>query len=150
MSPEENQENPGTQQALEELPSQFREIWEYVVEYLDAKWDLSKASFRDALFQIVLWGVLTLLGAGLILIAIAFVFYGMALALAEVLGGRPWAGYLIAGGSLLLIFFLLIHFKIASAKRKSLREKTEKYERKLEEQRRKFGLSAAERAAAAE
>lgn len=150
MSPEENQDNAGPQQALEELPRQFQEIWEYLVEYVDAKWDLSKASFRNALLQIVLWSVLTLLGAGLILIAIAFVFYGLALALAEVLGGRPWAGYLIAGGSLLSIFFLLIHFKIASAKRKALRQKTEKYERKLEEQRRKFGLSAADRAAAAD
>ena len=149
MSPEENQENHGTQQqALEELPMQFREIWEYVVEYIDAKWDLSKASFRDALLQIVLWSVLTLLGAGLILIAIVFVFYGVALVLAEALGGRAWAGYLISGGSLLLIFFFLIYFKIASAKRKALREKTEKYERKLEEQRRKFGFSAADRATA--
>ena len=149
MSPEENQENHGTQQqALEELPMQFREIWEYVVEYIDAKWDLSKASFRDALLQIVLWSVLTLLGAGLILIAIVFVFYGVALVLAEALGGRAWAGYLISGGSLLLIFFFLIYFKIASAKRKALREKTEKYESKLEEQRRKFGFSAADRATA--
>ncbi|HKY63157.1 MAG TPA: hypothetical protein VJR29_07040 [bacterium] len=148
MSQEENQENPSNSQALDELPGQFREIWEYLVEYLDAKWDLSKVNFRDALLQVVLWSVLTLLGAGLILIAIAFVFYGAALALTEVLGGRAWAGYLIAGGTLLLIFFLSIHFKIASAKRKSLREKTEKYERKLEEQRRKFGFSAADRAAA--
>jgi type VI protein secretion system component VasK len=147
LSLEENQENP---QSLEDLPRQFREIWSYAVEYLDAKWDLSKASFRDALLQVVLWSILTLLGAGVILIAVSFVFYGMALALGEALGQRPWAGYLIAGGTLLLVFYLLIHFKIASAKRKSLREKTEKYERKLEEQRRKFGLNAVDRAAAAE
>ena len=146
MSLEENPEHPP---ALEELPRQFREIWEYVGEYLDAKWDLSKASFRDALLQVVLWSVLTLLGAGVILIAISFLFYGIALALTEVLGGRAWAGYLISGGALLLIFYLLIHFKIASAKRNSLREKTEKYERKLEEQRRKFGFNAVDRAAAA-
>ena len=148
MSPEENP--PENVQALEELPRQFREIWEYVLEYVDAKWDLGKASFRDALLQIVLWSVLTLLGAGVILLAVSFVFYGMALGLTEALGGRAWAGYLIAGGSLLLIFYLSIHFKIASAKKKSLRDKTEKYERKLEEQRRKFGFSAADRAAAAE
>ena len=151
MSEEPNPtDENGPKDALEELPKQFAEIGEHLGAYLGAKWARSKGSVRDGLFGLALWVLLILLFTGVFLTSIVFVFYGSALGLSQLLGGRTWAGFLLAGGILLLVGTLYITYKIKSLRRASLNKKLEAYEQKLERQKEKFGINAMERAAASD
>lgn len=134
-------------EALESLPKLMEEVWEHLGGYLGAKWARSKGNVRDGLLVFALAALLVLLLSGVFLIAIAFACYGAALALGQWLG-RPWAGYLLCGGVLLLSGFGYLRFKISALRRAALREKIAEYEQKLERQKEKYGLNALERAAA--
>ncbi len=133
-------------EALEALPRLLAELWDHISAYLGAKWARSQVSIRDGLILFALSTLLIFLLCGVFLIAIAFVFYGSALALSTWLG-RPWAGYLISGGVLLLVGGLYIRYQLSSLRRSALRKKMADYEQKLEQQSEKYGINALERAA---
>jgi hypothetical protein len=139
--------SPDPSEALEALPRQFAEIGEHLGSYLGAKWAQQKGSFRNGAIVFALGALLILLLTGAFLVAIAFVLYGSALLLGQVLGGRTWAGYLISGGSLLIFGLGYLRWKIKSLRRASLEKKVLEYEHKLERQKEKYGLNALERAA---
>jgi len=143
-------EDKETREAMEQLPRQLQEIWEHLGSYLGAKWAQSKGDLRNGLLAFALWALLILLFSGVFLIAIAFVFYGSALALAQLFGGRPWAGFLVSGGVLLAGGALYIRWKLGALRRAALEKKIKDYEQKLERQKEKYGLNALERAAAAD
>lgn len=143
-------EDKETLEAVAALPQQFQEIWEYLGDYLAAKWAQGKGGLQNGLLAFALWALLILLFSGVFLIAIAFVFYGSALAISELLGARPWAGFLISGGALLLFGTLYIRWKLASLRQSALEKKIRDYERKLERQKEKYGFNAVERAAASD
>ncbi|MCC7345504.1 MAG: phage holin family protein [Deltaproteobacteria bacterium] len=143
-------EDKETFEAMEQLPRQLQEIWEHLGSYLGAKWAQSRGDLRNGLLAFALWALLILLFSGVFLIAIAFVFYGSALALAQLLGGRPWAGFLVSGGVLLAVGALYIRWKLSSLRRAALEKKIKDYEQKLERQKEKYGVNALERAATAD
>lgn len=146
MSDTPTPEEKAASAALESLPKLFEELWEHLGDYLGAKWARSRVSVRDNLIILAIATLLIFLLTGVFLIAIAFVFYGSALALGTWLG-RPWAGYLISGGALLLFGTLYIRYKLASLRRTAMQKKMTAYEQTLERQTEKYGINALERAA---
>ena len=148
MSEPENQaEDKQALEAMEALPKQFQEIWEHLGDYLASKWALSKGEFKNGVLIFALSSLLIFLFSGALLIAVAFVFYGSALLLSEALGGRPWAGYLISGGGLLLTLSVYIRWKLGSLRRAALKKRIQDYEQKLDRQKVRYGVNALERAA---
>lgn len=126
----------------------FGEVKEYVSYYLGAKADAYKASLRNLGIMAAV-GVLALaVAVALVVTATVLLCVGIAQALAAAMHGTTWAGNLIVGGGLLLILFggvILGSRMLAAASRKRTMQK---YELRQEQQRRDFGRTVADRAAA--
>ncbi|HCU24725.1 MAG TPA: hypothetical protein DF383_06890 [Deltaproteobacteria bacterium] len=133
---------------LEGLWNRLAETWEYGRFFLEARIARAKLGIRDTIKMAVLGVLLALVGGTALLIAVVFLFYGAAQGLKE-WTGRPWAAYLISGGTPLLLIFAGFFLKWKSIERKSLAESLKNYESRLQKQRSTFGHDAAERAAAA-
>jgi len=146
MSDTPSSEDTEASKALDALPKLFEELWEHLGTYLGAKWAKNQVSLRNGLIVFGLSTLLIFLLSGVCLIAIAFVFYGSALALGTWLG-RPWAGYLISGGVLLIFGAFYIWYQLNSLRRSSMQKRISDYEQKLERQKEKYGINALERAA---
>jgi cytochrome c biogenesis protein CcdA len=126
----------------------FGELREYLSYYLSAKSDAYKASFRK-LGVLAAIGILALaVAVALVATATVLLCLGIAQALAAAMHDTMWAGNLIVGAGLLLIIFgavILGSRMLANASRKRTMQK---YELRQEQQRRDFGRTVAERAAA--
>jgi hypothetical protein len=135
-------------ESVRQAASAFGELKEYLSFYLAAKSDAYKASFRNLGIMAAL-GVLALaVAVTLVVTATVLLCVGIAQALAAAMHGTTWAGNLIVGGGLLLILFggaILGARMLAAASRKRTRQK---YELRQEQQRKDFGRSVADRAAA--
>src|SRR4030095_16214991 len=134
---------------LSEATLKFAEVGEYLASYVKNQIDRAKLTARDLVGWIVLTCLAVLLAGSVLLTAVAFLFYGVALGLTQIFGGRDWAGYLTTGGGLLLILALTLKLERRAQKRKALKKRVKEYEKQLKRQTETFGHNALERAAAA-
>lgn len=121
------------------LQERVEEIFEYLSCYLEAKVLRGKLGLKQILWKAVLTLCFGLLAAGSLLVALAFIFYGAALALAELFGNRLWLGYLSSGGIFFAVTWIYLQAKRSNWLKASAHRKLKEYEQKLAEQRSKFG-----------
>lgn len=142
-APEASPEPPSPDHLLRTL----EEMAEYFSVYVSAKLDKGRLSLKGFVWGIAGGVSAVVIVTGVLLTAVAFIFYGAALGLGEAMGGRMWLGFLSCG-----LFFLgaavgLIRFQRARSRRRSLQTMIHKYERTLDEQKSKFGRDLEEAAA---
>jgi len=127
---------------LKDLP----EILQYLKEYLFTQWDLTKAEVR-VVFEYILFSTFSFgLIIGIAIMGFACLFYGCSLGLGELLGNRPWLGFLLTGlGSLLLLIGVSV-ILLKTFREKRLKKRKQEYAEQIDAQRRQFGQSMAERA----
>jgi hypothetical protein len=124
---------------------QVAELREYLLHYLDARKDKTKATIRRLVvvsLTLISIGIawVAALAAGAILLV-----RGMTEAAGLAIGNRLWAGQIIVGGSVVLgsLFVIIL---IAVWSNRSTRQSTiRKYERRHRIQRAKFGTTAKQR-----
>jgi uncharacterized membrane protein len=134
-----------TEQAIDAVFKHVAEVRDYALLYVETRKDQVKV----VLFKVLLYAVLGMLalvvGAGVLAVSVVLLLQGVAGGLARLLGDRAWAGNLITGGGVLLFLVLAIYFGVRGATRSSRRRLGEKYDRRQEELRRRFGREASPR-----
>jgi hypothetical protein len=133
--------------AEESWSSQFDELTNYLGHYFTARSDL----FRTRSSKLV-WNLATGVGAGVVGVCLAAVAAGRLLAgiaggLTVLLGGRAWAGDLLAGSLVLVsagVGFTIIRIR---AERERRRRLFAKYAQKHDLQTERFGHDMSDRAA---
>jgi len=131
----------------ESLTQQLRELTEYLLHYLSAKSDGVKLSVQSDAFGVGLTALGFVAMSGLIVAASWCMVSGGAEGLAMLLGGRIWAGNMVAG--VLVLSALGLELSAFTGKRKrTTRERTaRKYEDRQARQQAEFGHNVCERAA---
>ena len=144
---------PGDQQAppnphpLEPLLKQIAILREFTLHYIEAQKDQAKATVRRLVINVAMGIVAAIIGATLLIVSTILVADGLAELISVALGGRPWAGKLILGGGLLVLFGLVAAIIIARLRRAERRRIIRKYESRHHAQRAKFGSDVTQRAA---
>jgi hypothetical protein len=132
---------------LAPLKAALAELREYADYYLAARVDGVKASVR----RIAALAIVGVLAAVVLLSALAastvLVITGMARGLAVLAGGRVWLGELAVGGAILVLFTIAVAGGLRLWSASQRRKTQQKYERRRNEQRARFGRDAAQRAA---
>jgi hypothetical protein len=127
--------------------SQFDEISEYVGHYLAARKDLWGLHSSKLVWNLAAGVLAGVVGISLAAVAAGRLLAGVAGGLTMLLGGRAWAGDLLAGILVLAsagIGFFFIRKRAESARRRKL---FEKYERRHQLQTERFGHDMSDRAA---
>jgi len=126
---------------------QLAELREYLLHYLEAHKDKTKATVRHLIVAtIILISVGIACFAALTAGAVLFV-YGMAEAVGVAFGNRSWAGHIVVGGSLMMSMLLVIVLLTVWSSRSARRRTIHKYERRHRIQRARFGRNAKHRSA---
>jgi hypothetical protein len=140
----------GGPEAVERLHAQLAELVEYGRLYLSARADAIVASLRRLGLWLLIGAVGLVVAFAMLTAAAVIGLLGIADLLGQVLGERPWAGYVVTGFGLLAICALGL-FAVMLVLRRSFRNKTvKKYARRHSEQRARFGHDAAQAARASE
>lgn len=117
----------------------FQELLEYVSYYLSAQSDLVRAKVR----RLALYTVLGIIGAiavaTTLVVAVVLVLVGIAGGLGELFANRPWAGSLATGCILLAVAFGSLKLVLPQWVAQSRRKVKEKYDRRRQTQRARFG-----------
>lgn len=129
------------------LSEQFRELKTYASQRWAARIDRVSLELRRAMVLAVIGAVVLLAAATGVVTAVVLLLSGAAGGVAELVGGRLWLANLIVSATTLGLVALLFVVAYAGWARASRRKAKEKYERRSQEQRRRFGHSAADRAA---
>lgn len=121
------------------LMAHLHEFLEYAAYYLAARTDLVRAQVR----KVALYAVLGIVGAAALIttlvVAVVMVLIGIAGGLGELLADRPWAGSLLTGCILLAIAFGSVRLMLPQWLVTSRRKVKEKYDRRRQTQRARFG-----------
>lgn len=121
------------------LMAHLNEFLEYAAYYLSARADLVKAKVR----KVVLWTMAGLIaavaGATALVVAVAMLLIGIAGGLGELMGNRPWAGYLVTGAALAAVVFGTLRLLLPQWLVQSRKQTKEKYDRRRQSQRTRFG-----------
>lgn len=145
--PPRSSEARATADPLKDVAAHWTEVREFLNHFLTAKADQVKLQAR----QVALWALAGVAGgiAGLaaIITAVVFLLDGTASGLAELLGGRLWAGQLIVGSAVLLGIGLAGWLGIRKFFQSSHKRMVAKYDRRHSLQRFTFGYDASRRAA---
>lgn len=123
------------------------ELVEYGRHYLHAKTDAAKLKAREALIVAALGAIGFLTGVGLLIVAGAMIFTGIAAGLGEWFGGRRWLGDLVAGVVLFAGLSGGVWGSLYVLRRSSRQKTISKYEERKHDQRQRFGHDVAKRAA---
>ncbi len=99
--------------ALHEVSEQAQRLASSLSAYLEALLDRARVSVRSILLLLALLPLGLLVLVGMFWLGLAFLGYGLATGIGELLGTRPYVGYLITGSLLLLslswgLYYLLI------------------------------------------
>jgi hypothetical protein len=139
--------NGGGPEAVRRAQRQLEELVEYARLYVSARSDAVKVRVvRLGLLAVA--GFLLLLVAGSVAVTAAVIsLLGIAGAIGDALDGRLWAGYLITGGGLLLSLALAVVVTLRAVRRGMQRRMSDKYERRHQQQRERFGHDVSQQAA---
>lgn len=128
------------------LTRSLAELQEFAAVYVAARLDRIKLAARQAL----VWAVLGIAGGivaiAALIAATVMLLEGMALALAELLGGRVWAGYLIVATVVLVAATTVVFAALGKIGRASRQKTIDKYERRRQAERATYGTDVAQRA----
>jgi len=143
-----NGRRPSPSEALAELASLARQVKEFACTLLIAKADAIKATLRRILVLTALGIVAFVAASALIIVAVTLLLLGAARGIGSALGGQPWIGELIIGGSLVALLILAI-FLTPKWLAASSRERTiAKYDQRQTRQRQRFGRDFTQAASA--
>jgi hypothetical protein len=128
--------------AFRQFQLQLEELGEYARLYASAK--------RDALTSVVrraaMWAAVAALAGSIavatVITATVLAMIGLSQLLGQLLGDRPWAGYLVVGGGLLLVLAITTFAVMKSLDSKFRKQTVQKYERRHQAQRTRFGHDA--------
>jgi hypothetical protein len=141
------QKEPTGSDAFVLLTQQVRELAEYLSYYVSARTDGVKFSLRNVLFRVSLAALVFVAISGLIVAASWCMLSGAAEGLAVLLGGRVWAGNILAGFLVITGLGLGMNWLAAKRKRTTRKRTTTKYENRQARQQADFGHNVSERAA---
>ncbi len=130
---------PKGPEAFRQFQAQLEELDEYAKLYASAKRDALALLVRRAAF----WSAAALVAASVAVTAVVtatvLAMLGLTQLLSEVLGNRAWAGNLILGGGLLLTLSLGLATMFVLLQSKFRKQTVQKYERRHQAQRARFG-----------
>jgi hypothetical protein len=121
------------------LMAHLRELSEYASYYFAARSDLVKAKVRKIALYIVAGLIAAVAGATLLIVALVLVLVGIAGGLGELMGNRPWAGSLATGAIVAAIVFGSLTLLLPQWLVNSRRQVKDKYDRRRQSQRTRFG-----------
>lgn len=144
------EKSPPNTEALENLTRQLAEISEYLSLYVNAQVDRAKLSLKSTVLGLSLIPVALILMAGILVIALAFLIYGMAQGLAQLLPGKEWLAFLATGLFWLIAVGSALTYLVVGQERRSFKKRKRQHEKTLRRQREEYGHTVAEQAAAAQ
>lgn len=140
---------PPAGDGLQELTERLGEVSAYLSLYLETQRDRLQIAVRKGLWGLAIFPITVVLIAGSILIALSFMAYGTATGLSQVMGDRPWLGFLLTGLLFLILLALIVGYTVKIKGSKGVEKRRQEWEGELASQRKRFGHDAEERAAQA-
>jgi hypothetical protein len=125
--------------------SQLEELGDYARLYASAKKDALTSSVRRAALWVAVSLVAAAIAVSTVITATVLALLGLAQLIGEALGDRPWAGYLITGGGLLLLLAIGMLVALTTLQSKFRKQTVQKYERRHQAQRARFGHDESQR-----
>jgi len=141
------QEEPTGFHVFALLQQQIRELAEYLSYYVSARTDGVKLLLRSVVVRVGLAALGFVAISGLIVAASWCVLSGAAGGLAVLLGGRVWAGNIVAGVLVMTSLGLGMNWVAAKRRRLSRERTTKAYENRQARQQADFGHNVTGRAA---
>lgn len=129
-------------EAFRRLQAQLEELGDYARLYASAKKDALTSSFRRAALWMAVGLVAAAIAVSTVITATVLALLGLAQLIGEALGDRPWAGYLITGGGLLLLLAAGMLLALTTLQSRFRKQTVQKYERRHQAQRARFGHDA--------
>ena len=150
--PEEESDAPqdgptGGPEAFGRLQSQLEELVEYARLYASAQKDAIVATVRKLAILAIASVIALLIVSATLVTAAVIGLIGLAQLIGVALGERLWAGYLITGFGLLVLVALTLAVTIAAMQRMFRKQTVEKYARRHQAQRARFGHDVGQQAA---
>ena len=136
---------PAASHPLAGLREQFGILTQQIAYYFEIHKDLFRLKVRTWLILAALGAFGAVSGVVALVVAISLVLNGVALGIAEALGGHIWAGQLITGAGVLALAAAVIYVVIRRATQTSRTLTRRKYDRLQHEQRAAAERRAAER-----
>ncbi len=137
----------GGPEALGRLQAQLEEMAEYARLYASARKDAIVAALRKVALLAAAGIVALLIVTATLVTAAVIALLGLAQLIGAALGDRLWAGYLITGFGLLALVALGLAVSIFAMQRRFHKQTLEKYARRHQAQRARFGHDVGQQAA---
>jgi hypothetical protein len=132
---------------LEGVLKQVREVVEYANFYVETRKDVFRATLRSLVLKAILGVLAAVVGVTVLVVASVYAMRGIALAVALLFDERlAFLGYLITGFAILIGIAVAVFFAIKSVTKTARKRTIEKYERRQQQQRERFGHSVTSRA----
>ena len=140
--------SPGAPNAhpLDPIIKHLAELREFALHYVAARKDQAQVAARRLL---VLLGIVVFAGAAgitLLVTSAVLVLTGLAAVVGDALGSSAGIGQLVVGSGTLLAFCLMLWLGLAVRRRFARQQTRQKYERRHDAQRARFGADVAQRA----
>jgi hypothetical protein len=142
--PPENGAGKGPE-AFRQLQAQLEELADYARLYVSAKKDAITCSLRRAAVWAAIGVVAASVAVTTVITSTVLTMIGLSQLIGEALGDRPWAGYLITGGGLILLLAVGTLIALTTLQSRFRKQTVQKYERRHQAQRNRFGHDASER-----
>jgi len=148
MDPQNKREGPQPHDGGDESPvdalrnaaKHLGEAKEYASNFLAAKADAAKLSFRRAVLLIGFFVIAGITGAGVLITAAVLLINGTATGIGHLFDPpKPWLGQIIVGSLIVIGANLGVYLLIRSAIRASRDRTVQKYEARHNEQRSRYG-----------
>lgn len=123
----------------EPIVRQLEEMLAYGSSYVDTRIDGLKSSARETLKSFFIWSFRSFSSTMILLIAVSFIMYGVAMTLGRALGGDVWLGFILTGGVVVLGKLVFSKILLVQTRKISVKNHIKKYEQELKIQRDKFG-----------
>lgn len=136
--------------AIRDAMSRLGEIKEFASYYATARLDAIKASIRHVGIYAGLGIIAAVAAAAIIVVSVAMLLLGIAGAWNELFPTHPWVGYLITAVIFLALPVIAAFVGLSILKRTFKANTVQKYENRQHEQRRQYGRSVRDEAAAAQ
>ena len=118
---------------------QLNELYEFASYYLSARADLVRAHARRVVVRVLLGVIAAIVALCSVAAAVIFVLMGIAGGLAQLFGGRQWAGNLTTGALLLALAGVALWIVVPRALTAARRRMQDKYAHRRQAQRAAFG-----------
>ncbi|MBC8107010.1 MAG: phage holin family protein [Anaerolineae bacterium] len=126
--------------ALRDAARHLGEAKEYASNFLAAKVDATKLSFRRAVMMIGFFVIAGITGAGVLITAAVLLTNGIATGIGNLFDpAKVWLGQIIVGLLVIIAANVGVYLLIRSAMRASRDKTVQKYETRHNEQRRRYG-----------